>query len=92
MSAMREAMYDIAEELHLEFDNDADFDKIAKVATHRHRLPYVAARCDSLRKVTRLWNWIDNQDDSDYLFGLLAIWCPWAFEDASDINTMRFTY
>lgn len=92
MGAVKEAMFEIAEELHLDFETEEDFNKIGKIWDHRHRLPMVAARCRSLRDVTRLWNWIDDQYDCEYLWSLLAIYCPWAFVDPNDVNTMKFTY
>ena len=92
MGKVCEAMIDIADQLGLEFETEADFQRIAKVADYRRRLHSVASRCNSLRQVTRLWNWIDYQEDSDYLFEILLLWCPWAFHDPTDVNLIRFTY
>lgn len=46
----------------------------------------------SLKNATRLWNWIDHQDEPEPLWCIMTGLVSWAFDDPNDPNTVRFTY
>jgi len=52
----------------------------------------------NLKDATRLWNWIDEQDNPEPLWSVMLAALPWAFSKPQGelfhhrVNSMRFTY
>ena len=46
----------------------------------------------ALLRLTRLWNWLDCQDNSEYGWSLMLGLVPWAFHNRYNPNSMKFTY
>ena len=59
----------------------------------RHRVESI---CDRFRhnpkQLTRLWNWIDCQEEPEPLWAIMTRMVPWAFRNPVNPNTMEFTY
>ena len=46
----------------------------------------------ALLRLTRLWNWLDTQDNSEYGWSIMLGLVPWAFHNRYSANSLRFTY
>jgi hypothetical protein len=46
----------------------------------------------TLWQATRLWNWIDRQDEPEQLWAIMLEYLPFAFKQSGDVNSIAFTY
>lgn len=46
----------------------------------------------ALLRLTRLWNWLDCQDNSEYGWSIMLGLCPYAFHNRYNPNSLKFTY
>ncbi len=56
------------------------------------RFTQLCKTCGNLANATRLWNWADNQPNSEIFWTILAELCAWSFSDPTDVNSLYFTY
>lgn len=57
-----------------------------------HHVASCSKKLKSLYQATKLWNWIDHQENPEPLWGAMRQAAPWAFRDPSDANSIEFTY
>lgn len=56
----------------------------------KHRFQRICDKCHTLEQAVRLWNWIDHQDDPEWMWNELMAACPWAFASLRSFNSIRF--
>ncbi len=66
--------------------------ELVETLAAQQSVKHICQRITTQQEATRLWNWIDLQDEPEPLWAIMLIQLPWAFDDRRDPNTIRFEY
>jgi hypothetical protein len=69
--------------------------QITGTITRTRKIVRVRKLCNRIRRLkdaTRLWNWIDHQDEPSELWDTMTRYMPWAFRDPDNADSIKFTY